>query len=76
MPKGGRLLIETQTVKINEEFTPPYPHPVPGRYVLLSVSDTGMGMDPATLDHIFEPFLQPKRLEVEWGLDWLLCTTL
>ncbi len=68
MPKGGRLLIETQTVKINEEFTPPYPHPVPGRYVLLSVSDTGMGMDPATLDHIFEPFFTTKEAGSGMGL--------
>lgn len=56
MPQGGHLLVETQAVDIGDEFARIHSYALPGKYVLLSVSDTGAGMDATTLDHIFEPF--------------------
>jgi len=57
MPKGGRLVIETQNVDIDEEYCRLHTYYVrPGSFVLLTVSDTGIGMDAAMIDRIFEPF--------------------
>jgi PAS domain S-box-containing protein len=57
---GGTIAIETSNVKIEDasDFSPD--HPAPGDYVLLTVSDTGCGMDATTLDHAFEPFFTTK----------------
>lgn len=49
MPEGGLLTIETQNVEIGEEYCHHHPSGKPGRYVMLSVSDTGVGMDKETL---------------------------
>ncbi len=57
MPDGGKLSIQTQNTILDEEFCRPYPNTKPGRHVLLSVTDTGKGMDHETVKHIFEPFL-------------------
>jgi PAS domain S-box-containing protein len=56
MPQGGRLLIETEMVDIDESYCRFYPYVTPGRYAVLSVSDTGAGMDAETREHVFEPF--------------------
>jgi len=68
MPQGGRIVIETSNVEIGEDFCRTHSYGHPGRYVLLSISDAGVGMDAATLDRIFEPFFTTKEMGKGTGL--------
>ena len=61
MPTGGRLVIETEMAELDDAYCRFYPHIVPGRYAVISVSDTGMGMDAETKERIFEPFFTTKE---------------
>jgi len=61
MPQGGRLMIETEMVEIDDSYCRFYPYVTPGRYAVLSVSDTGVGMDGEMRQHIFEPFFSTKE---------------
>jgi len=60
MPEGGTLTIRTDNVDLGEEEVASKPEASPGRYVLLSVGDTGTGVDPKAMDRIFEPFFTTK----------------
>ncbi len=60
MPDGGRLTIETEVVAVNGPFREMHPWAKVGRYILITVSDTGHGIDPANLERIFEPFFTTK----------------
>ncbi|HXN25949.1 MAG TPA: response regulator [Candidatus Acidoferrales bacterium] len=60
MPAGGRLRIETGDTVFDEKYCAVHTFARPGHYTLLAVTDTGMGMDAATLDRIFEPFFTTK----------------
>jgi two-component system cell cycle sensor histidine kinase/response regulator CckA len=61
MPQGGRLLIETEMADIDESYCRFYPYVTAGRYAVLSVSDTGAGMDAEMREHVFEPFFSGKE---------------
>jgi CheY-like chemotaxis protein len=63
MPQGGRVEVETSAVELDATspvWQPEAEAPPPGRYAVLSVRDTGHGMDPGTLQHIWEPFFTTK----------------
>ena len=68
MPGGGVILIETANTDIDLEFARSHPEIAPGPYVVLTVSDEGLGMDAVTLTHIFEPFFTTKEQGQGTGL--------
>jgi PAS domain S-box-containing protein len=68
MPEGGRLRLATETVVVDEELARRRRPMTPGRYVRMTVSDTGIGMGPDTLAHIFEPFFTTKQRGKGTGL--------
>jgi len=68
MPTGGRLVIQTARVDVDDGFEDQHLGLKPGPYVLISVSDTGSGMDRETLKHIFEPFFTTKERGKGTGL--------
>lgn len=68
MPDGGKLVIETDVVDITEDYVQMHMGSKPGLYVLLSLTDNGVGMDKATLQKVFEPFFTTKEQGKGTGL--------
>jgi CheY-like chemotaxis protein len=68
MPRGGKLILETDTVAFDAQFASQHYPMTAGKYVLLAVSDTGVGMDHVTLQRIFEPFFTTKEVGKGTGL--------
>jgi len=68
MPDAGKILIKTENVKLDEQYCSTHAQAKPGRYVRLSVTDTGCGMNAETLSKVFEPFFTTKELGKGTGL--------
>jgi len=68
MPRGGKFILETRAERFDQGLAEQHQHLPPGKYVLLSVSDTGTGMDEATVARIFEPFFTTKEIGKGTGL--------
>jgi len=68
MPEGGEIVIETENVFIDERYCEHHPWARIGRYVLISVTDSGCGMSPEVMEHIFEPFFTTKETGKGTGL--------
>ncbi len=68
MPDGGKLLVETEEVYLEEKYVQENPYMRTGGYVLLTVSDTGIGMDEKTRERVFDPFFSTKGPDKGTGL--------
>lgn len=69
MPGGGKLTIETSNIRIDDDYATEIEEEVPaGRYVLVAISDTGIGISPDLLPNVFDPFVSSKDMSTGSGL--------
>ncbi len=68
MPRGGRLTVEVSSARLDADYAQMYPEVRPGRYALITVSDTGLGMSPEVRRRAFEPFFTTKPFGSGAGL--------
>jgi two-component system, cell cycle sensor histidine kinase and response regulator CckA len=68
MPHGGKIEFETANVEMDDLFVKNHPGSRLGKYVMLAIRDTGIGMDPETKTHVFEPFFTTKEMGKGTGL--------
>jgi PAS domain S-box-containing protein len=68
MPRGGKFILETSAMRLDDGFAEQHQVMAPGKYVVLAVSDTGGGMDETTVARIFEPFFTTKEAGKGTGL--------
>lgn len=68
MPRGGRLTLTTEEVEVDEQFIRMHRFGEAGKYAVISVADTGKGMDEKTREHIFDPFFTTKEVGKGTGL--------
>ena len=73
MPDGGRLVIETANLEAGDDYHAAHPEVAPGRYVTLTVADTGTGISEEVRSHLFEPFYTTKRQGEGTGLGLATC---
>jgi PAS domain S-box-containing protein len=68
MPGGGKIVIETKRMILDQDFHPPHAGAAMGECVLITLSDTGPGLGQETLEHVFDPFFSKEDLGEETGL--------
>jgi CheY-like chemotaxis protein len=68
MPQGGKIVIETQNTSLDDGYAQAHSPMIAGNYVMMAVSDSGIGMDSATQRHVFEPFFTTKPSGTGLGL--------
>ena len=68
MPDGGMLTVETDVIELDQAYAAIHPDIVAGRYVVVAVSDTGVGIEKDVLDRVFEPFFTTKAIGQGTGL--------
>ena len=68
MPNGGKLILETSNVTLNQDYVYQHLGMIPGQYVMIAVSDTGVGMTKEVKAHLFEPFFTTKGISSGTGM--------